>query len=166
MFDLRPVQPGDAAALHTVLSDPEVAMWLRPRGATGPFTLEECEAMLPAALAHWAAHGFGSWMAWDGETCAGRCLLKHSIVDGRGEVEIGWTVARSYWGRGLGTAMGRHALAAADERGIGNVVAFTRVDNLASQRVMQKLGLTFEHEFEYAGLPHVLYRTIRERDLR
>jgi len=162
MFDLRPVQSSDAPALHTLLSDPEVAMWLRPRGVTGPFTLTECEAMLPRALAHWAAHGFGYWLAWDGEACAGRCLLKHSIVDGRGEVEIGWAVARPYWGRGLGTAMGRHALAAAAEHGISNVVAFTRVDNLASQRVMQKLGLAFEREFAYAGLPHVLYRTIRE----
>jgi RimJ/RimL family protein N-acetyltransferase len=77
-------------------------------------------------------------------------------------VEVGWAVARSYWGRGLATAMGRHALTVAAEHRIANVVAFTRVDNLASQRVMQKLGLTYEREFEHAGLPHVLYRTIRE----
>jgi hypothetical protein len=29
---------------------------------------------------------------------------------------------------------------------------------------MQKLGLTYEREFEYAGLPHVLYRTSQERN--
>jgi ribosomal-protein-alanine N-acetyltransferase len=162
MFELRPVEPGDAPALHALLSDPEVAVWLRPRGVTGPFTLAECEAMVPTAVAHWAAHGFGSWLAWDGDACAGRCLLKHSIANGRGEVEVGWAVARSYWGRGLATAMGRHALTVAAEHRIANVVAFTRVDNLASQRVMQKLGLTYEREFEHAGLPHVLYRTIRE----
>jgi hypothetical protein len=40
------------------------------------------------------------------------------------------------------------------------VVAFTRVDNLASRRVMAHLGLTCEREFTYAGLPHVLYRTL------
>ena len=165
MLDLRPCRPGDAPALHALLSDPEVAggcaregverplhaapnarRWCPPRWRTGPPT----------------ASGPG----WPGTatSCAGRCLLKHSIVDGRGEVEIGWAVARSYWGRGLGTAMGRHALAAGAEHGIANVVAFTRVDNLASQRVMQKLGLTYEREFEHAGLPHVLYRTSRERN--
>jgi ribosomal-protein-alanine N-acetyltransferase len=162
MFDLRPVQSGDAPALHGLLSDPEVAAWLRPSNVSGPFTLAECEAIVSAALGHWAAHGFGVWLAWDGDACAGRCLLKHSIVDGRGEVEIGWAVAHPYWGRGLGTSMGRHALGAASERGITNVCAFTRVDNFASQRVMEKLGLTFEREFQHAGLPHVLYRTIRE----
>jgi ribosomal-protein-alanine N-acetyltransferase len=95
-----------------------------------------------------------------------RCLLKHSIVDGRGEVEIGWAVGHPYWGRGLGTSMGRHVLRVASERGITNVCAFTRVDNFASQRVMEKLGLTFEREFQHAGLPHVLYRTIRESKSR
>jgi ribosomal-protein-alanine N-acetyltransferase len=163
MLDLRPVEPGDAPALLTLLSDPEVARWLRPKGVSGPFTLEECGAWVAADVAHWAAHGFGAWLAWDGKECAGRCLLKHSIVEGRGEVEIGWAVASRYWGRGVGTAMGRHALAACAERGIDNLVAFTRADNLASRRVMEKLGLTYERVFEHAGYPHVLYRTIRER---
>jgi RimJ/RimL family protein N-acetyltransferase len=60
--------------------------------------------------------------------------------------------------------MGRHALAATAERGIANLVAYTRVDNVASRRVMEKLGLTHERDFEHAGYPHVLYRTIRERN--
>jgi [ribosomal protein S5]-alanine N-acetyltransferase len=165
MLDLRPVQPGDAPAVHQLLSDPEVATWLRPAGVTGPFSLAECEAALPAQVAHWTAHGFGVWLAWDQRDCVGRCLLKHSIVDGRGEVEIGWAVARAYWGRGVGTSLGRHALAAAAEKGLTNVVAFTRVDNHASQRVMEKLGLSYEREFVHAGLPHVLYRITREHPL-
>ncbi|MFL5860702.1 MAG: GNAT family N-acetyltransferase [Solirubrobacteraceae bacterium] len=164
MLDLRPIQPHDAPAVHQLLSEPDVAVWLRPHGVSGPFTLEECQAAVPAQVAHWSAHGFGVWLAWDGERCVGRSMLKHSIVDGRGEVEIGWAVARSHWGRGVGTSMGRHALAAADERGVTNVVAFTRVDNRASQRVMEKLGLAYDHDFVHAGLPHVLYRIIREHD--
>jgi RimJ/RimL family protein N-acetyltransferase len=164
MLDLRPVQPEDAPAVHQFLSDPEVAKWLRPAGVTGPFTLEECKAAIPAQVAHWVAHGFGVWLAWDRDNCVGRSMLKHSIVRGRGEVEIGWAVARPYWGRGVGTSMGRHALAAAAERGVTNLVAFTRVDNRASQRVMEKLGLTYECDFVHARLPHVLYRTTREGD--
>jgi ribosomal-protein-alanine N-acetyltransferase len=164
MLDLRPVQPGDAPALHVLMSDPEVAKWLRPKGVSGPFTLEECEATAARDAAHWAAHGFGPWLAWDGDIPAARCGLKHTIVDGRGEVEVGWVVASHYWGRGVGTAMGRHALAAGAERGIADIVAFTRVENIASRRVMEKLGLTYERDFEHAGYPHVLYRTIRERD--
>jgi ribosomal-protein-alanine N-acetyltransferase len=164
MLDLRPMEPDDAPALHALLSDPEVAAWLRPKGVSGPFSLEECEGWVARDVAHWAAHGFGAWLAWDGGDCAGRCMVKHSLVEGRGEVEIGWAVASRYWGRGVGTSIGRHVLTAAAEHGIDNVVAFTRVDNLRSRRVMEKLGLVHEREFEYAGYPHVLYRTIRERN--
>jgi [ribosomal protein S5]-alanine N-acetyltransferase len=164
MLDLRPVRPADAPALHALMSDPDVARWLRPKSRSGPFSPEECEAMAGRDAAHWAVHGFGPWLAWEGSMCSGRCLLEHSVVDGRGEVEIGWAVASRYWGRGVGTAMGRHALAASAERGIANLVAYTRVDNVASRRVMEKLGLTHERDFEHAGYPHVLYRTIRERN--
>src|ERR1700748_3237745 len=134
MLELRPVALGDAPALHALMSDPEVARWLRPRGVSGPFTLEECEAWVVSDAAHWAAHGFGPWLAWGGAVAAGRCLLEHSIVDGRGEVEIGWAVASRYWGRGVGTSLGRQALTAAAELGIDNVVGFTRTHNVASPR--------------------------------
>lgn len=164
MLDLRPVRPGDAVALHALMSDPDVARWLRGKDESGPFTLPECEAWAARDAAHWGAHGFGPWLAWDEEVCAGRCLLEHSIVDGRGEVEIGWAVASRYWGRGVGTAMGRHALASGVKRGITDLVAYTRADNVASRRVMEKLGLIHERDFEHAGYPHVLYRTIRERN--
>ncbi|HEX3689924.1 MAG TPA: GNAT family N-acetyltransferase [Solirubrobacteraceae bacterium] len=162
MLDLRPVRPGDAGALHALLADADVARWLRPKHLSGPYSLRECEAIAARDAAHWGAHGFGPWLAWDGDICAGRCLLEHSVVEGRGEVEIGWAVTSRCWGRGVGTAMGRHALAAGAERGIANLVAFTRVDNVASRRVMEKLGLAYERGFHHAGYPHVLYRTIQE----
>jgi RimJ/RimL family protein N-acetyltransferase len=163
VLDLRPIAPTDATALHSLLSDPEVAAWLRPKGVTGPFSVEECERWVARDVAHRAAHGFGAWLAWDGDTCAGRCALSFTLVGGRAEIEVGWAVASRYWGRGVGTSMGRLGLAAAAEHGIDNVVSFTRVDNLASRRVMEKLGLDYERDFEHAGYPHALYRTIRER---
>jgi [ribosomal protein S5]-alanine N-acetyltransferase len=79
-------------------------------------------------------------------------------------VEIGWAVASALWGRGVGTSMARHALAATAEHGVTNIVVLTRTDNLASRRVMEKLGFTYERDFDHAGYPHVLYRMIRERN--
>jgi RimJ/RimL family protein N-acetyltransferase len=158
MPSLTPAAAGDAPALHQLLSDPEVAVWLRPRGMSGLFTQAECAEMAQRGVAHWHAHGFGYWLAWDAATCVGRGLLKHSILDGRGEVEIGWAVARAHWGRGIATDLGRHALGVAAEHGVSNVVAFTRVENLASKRVMEKLGMAYEGDFTHAGYPHVLYR--------
>jgi RimJ/RimL family protein N-acetyltransferase len=37
-------------------------------------------------------------------------------------------------------------------------VALSRADNLASRRVMDKLGMTPARELRHAGFAHVLYR--------
>jgi RimJ/RimL family protein N-acetyltransferase len=157
VLTLRPIAADDAAAVHELLGDPEVAAWLRPAGRHGPFALNECELLAVRSAAHWAAHGFGRTLAFDGGRCVGWSLLGHTIVAGRAEVEIGWTVASRRWGQGLATELGADALRRARALGLERVVAFTRRDNVRSRRVMEKLGLEREREFEYAGLPHVLF---------
>ena len=161
-LEIRPVTGDDAEALLEILGDAEVAEWLRPAGQTGPFTLAECEAITTKKVAHWVAHGFGMSLAFSEGRCVGRSVVQHSLVDGRGEVEIGWAVARDMWGRGIATDLGRHALGAATDAGVERIVAFTRTDNVASRRVMEKLGLAYERDFVHAGLAHVLYATVRQ----
>lgn len=159
MLDIRPLSDSDAPAVHQLLGDPDVASWLRAGGKSDPFSLAECEAFVRAQIGHWAAHRFGTSLGWEGSTCVGWSLLQHTIVAGASEVEIGWTVARAHWGRGLGTQLGQHALDGTNGLGLRSTIAYTRVDNSASRRIMEKLGLSYEREFEHRGLTHVLYRT-------
>ena len=82
--------------------------------------------------------------------------------------EIGWRLARSYWGRGLATEAARAALAFGfDELALSEIVAFTATGNLRSRRVMERLGMRHEPAADFvhpklvAGHPlalHVLYR--------
>ena len=107
-MEIRALQAGDAPAIHrSLLSDPEIAGWFR---SSGIFTPAECEEMVARKLAHRAAHGFGWSLAWEGDTCIGWSVAQYCIVDGGCEVEIGWTVARSHWRRGVATALGRQAI--------------------------------------------------------
>jgi len=122
------------------------------------FSLSDCEGWVARDAAHHAAHGFGPWLLFDGGQAVARGGLRHTLADGRAEVELAWLVARERWGEGIASRIARDALAAAAKRGIEGVVAFTRVDNVASRRVMEKAGLVQERDFEHAGLPHVLYR--------
>jgi RimJ/RimL family protein N-acetyltransferase len=82
--------------------------------------------------------------------------------------EVGWRFAPEHWGNGYATEGARgaleHAFAAL---GWHEVVAMTAVQNLRSQRVMRRLGMTrdpaddFEHPKVEEGHPlrrHVLYR--------
>jgi RimJ/RimL family protein N-acetyltransferase len=159
MLEIRRVTADDTDALLKILGDPEVAYWLRPAGQSGSFTRSECAEIIVRKVAHWAAHGIGMSLGFSDGRCVGRSTIGYNLVDGRGELEIGWAVARESWGQGFATELGGHALATARTAGFEHVVAFTRPDNLASRRVMQKLGLIYERDFAHNGHPHVLYTT-------
>ena len=82
--------------------------------------------------------------------------------------EVGWRLRREQWGHGFATEAGRAALEYAfDVLDLDEVVSMTAATNLASQRVMQRLGMThdpaddFDHPRAPVGhrtRPHVLYR--------
>lgn len=83
-------------------------------------------------------------------------------------VEIGWRIARPYWGKGLATEGSQAVIKFAFERlRLESVVSFTVPENVASRRLMEKLGMTHDpkDDFEHPKLPpghrlrrHVLYR--------
>jgi RimJ/RimL family protein N-acetyltransferase len=82
------------------------------------------------------------------------------------DVEIGWVLAERFWGRGLAVEGARAWLDHAARIGLTEIVAFTARLNLPSQRVMQKLGLTYRpgDDFEHPSVPvgsdlrpHVVY---------
>ena len=84
-------------------------------------------------------------------------------------VEIGWRLAAEYLNQGLATEAARAIVRYAfDALALEELVSCTVPANLASIRVMEKIGMTFDSEFEHPLLPeghplrrHVLYRLRR-----
>lgn len=85
-------------------------------------------------------------------------------------VEIGWRLAKRYWGMGYATeaasASLRYAFAHLD---IEEVVSFTTVRNIRSQAVMEKIGMSYDSNFMHPDLEpsdplreHVLYKISRD----
>jgi RimJ/RimL family protein N-acetyltransferase len=77
-------------------------------------------------------------------------------------VELGYAIVAERWGEGLATELG----AAAIEIGfrdldLEEIVAFTLPNNVASRRVMEKLGFAYERNFLWKSKDHVLYRIRR-----
>ncbi|AYQ92349.1 GNAT family N-acetyltransferase [Burkholderia gladioli] len=57
-------------------------------------------------------------------------------------IDIGWWIGAAWRGRGYATAAAQQLLSwCFDIRGAGSVTAHCRADNLASRRVMEKLGM-------------------------
>src|SRR4051794_5007673 len=143
-----------------MLADPRVAATMG-----GARDRQETAEHLGVATEEWDRNGFGYWMWFDGATGApvGRGGLGAAEFDGQPEVEVGWLVAPERWGDGLATEMGDAAVHVAFETlGLEDVVAFTLTDNLASRRVMEKLGFTYEKTAPYKIYgDHALYRRRR-----
>jgi ribosomal-protein-alanine N-acetyltransferase len=72
--------------------------------------------------------------------------------------EIGWWLARRWWGQGLATEAARSALHHAFEQaGLQRIISIARPENMASTRIMEKIGMTRECEFEREDLLLVRY---------
>ena len=138
---LRRWRPSDVGPMGAINADPEVARYLNRVPPGGSF--------VPALETLWRQDGFGLWALESTEPeSAGELLgfagLGHpSFIPALEiEVEIGWRLARSAWGRGLATEAARAALAyARGPLGLPRLISIIHPENARSQRVAEKLGM-------------------------
>jgi RimJ/RimL family protein N-acetyltransferase len=140
---------------------------------------EESDAGVGRIKAHFERHGFGLWAVEIPGVTPFAGFIGLSIPSYETPftpcVEIGWRLAADYWGRGYATEGARAALAVGfDQLRLDEIVSFTATGNLASRRVMEKIGMVrdpaddFDHPTIAVGHPirrHVLYR-VRRTDYR
>jgi RimJ/RimL family protein N-acetyltransferase len=86
-------------------------------------------------------------------------------------VEVGWRLARRFWGNGYATEGAKASLKVGFERlGLSEIVSFTALANLPSKAVMERIGMSntgrdFDHPAVPEGNPlrrHCLYSITRE----
>ena len=140
---LRALRPTDLYDLYTYASDPEIDRFT-------PWThfksLDQARTNLDELLAEYEQYGMG---AWGIEHRADQRLIgianfsrPHPI---NRRVEMGYTIARAYWGQGYATeaaqALIRFGL---DQMHLVRIEAVCLPEHIASARVLQKAGMQFE----------------------
>jgi ribosomal-protein-alanine N-acetyltransferase len=147
---LRPFTLDDGPAHTQRYSDADVMRYM-PRGRLTPAQAQEAsQTVLQQFINHWAERGFGVWAVVDQATgtLLGQCGLR--FLEAVGEVEILYLLARPAWGRGLATEAARAAVTFGfEELRLERIIAFVKPDNIASRRVLEKLGM------EYQGPKHI-----------
>jgi len=157
---LRRFAPDDLAAVRRIYGDAEVMRYMWDGRAR---TEEQIRDALAFLMDSWEKPGFGMWAIVHKEhgEVIGRCGIYS--LDGTPEAEIGYILARAYWGRGYATEAARAALRYGFERqGLGRIVAVTRPDHRDSQRVLGKLGMTYKGNAHHYGAEQVYYSLERE----
>jgi RimJ/RimL family protein N-acetyltransferase len=127
-------------ALH---ADPEV---LRHIGDGKPYPAEATARMVRGMAGRWPMEGFG-WFALlerEGGGFVGAAALQHMDLNPRKPMELAWRVSPGCWGRGFATeAAAEIARFAFEDLEFQAAYAVARPANLASIRVMEKIGMTF-----------------------
>lgn len=67
-------------------------------------------------------------------------------------IDIGWRIRKEYWNHGYSTEGAARCLEYAKELGIKEVYSLASSKNLASIRVIQKIGMRYEYDFEHPDL--------------
>ncbi len=163
-MNLRRFTNDDVRPLFEVISGEGVFKYF-PR--IPPVTIELAERMVRSIISHWDQHGFGLWALEDRDTggLIGRSGLQ--VIPETGEVEVDFVLDSSHWGRGLATEAAHVAL----EHGFGilgldEVVGIVHPDNIASKRVLEKIGMTLNRRTEYFGMRVDHYSAKRVRCVR
>lgn len=139
---LRRFSAADAADVFRHASDPEVARLISWEPHQ---TLDDTRRFLASAQARYDEAIGGPWAIVLRESGEVVGAIGLTVVWPHLRGEVGYWIARRYWRRGLTTEAGRGILRYAFEgEGLNRVEARCEVDNAASERVMQKLGMRFE----------------------
>jgi RimJ/RimL family protein N-acetyltransferase len=133
---LRPPRVEDLDAWSAMMQDDATARYI---GGVAPRPV--CWRQIKTMIGAWHAHGFAMFSVI--EKASGRWVgrLGPWQPEGWPGTEVGWAVAREFWGLGYAP---EGAIAATDwafdQLGWSNVVHSIAPDNLASIRVAEKLG--------------------------
>jgi RimJ/RimL family protein N-acetyltransferase len=169
---LRRWRPADREPFAALNADPFVM-----KHFPSPLSRQDSDALVERIEATFQQNRFGPWAVEVPNVAPFIGFVGLSVPRFKAHftpcVEIGWRIAAQYWNCGYATEAARIALRAGFEVfQLKEIVAFTVPANLASRRVMEKIGMRHDEadDFDHPSFPdghplkpHVLYRVSQPR---
>ena len=147
---LRPPQESDVEPLMAMDADPEVMRYI---GTGAPIAPDRDRALQAVTRwrKQWDDQGFGMCSVIVSQTGEYAGWVTLSVPAFLPEilpaVEIGWQLPREHWGRGYATEAAAELLRFGfTGAGLDRIVSIRHIDNVRSERVMDKLGLRFKFQ--------------------
>jgi RimJ/RimL family protein N-acetyltransferase len=156
---LRPFRDADIDAYAAMCADADVMRYVGDRHA---LNREDAWRQMAMLVGHWHLRGFGMWAVEERATAAfvGRAGLH--FPDSWPDREIGWALARPYWGRGFALEAARAALTHAFEHlHWPRAISLIDPQNSRSIRLAERLGERLEGETEVRGHRVCVYSVAR-----
>ena len=152
---IREFGDDDFAALYAIVSNPEIM-----RYSDGPESEAAARVRLAGYRTSYEKNGFGKWAVLDksANQVIGYCGFGIEVFEGQSHRELGYRLLRPYWGRGIAC----EAASACSQYGFSTLefsdyIAFAHPDNVASWRILQKIGMSYLKSSSFHGYPVRIY---------
>ena len=138
---LRPFNLGDLDDFATICADAAVMRYI---GDGQALDRESSEQLLNWIIAQYEICGFGllATVLKENNNLLGFCGLIQQKIDEESHIELGYRLDRAFWSKGIATeaafAIGNYACS---QLKISHLVSIIQIDNIASKRVAQKIGM-------------------------
>jgi ribosomal-protein-alanine N-acetyltransferase len=146
--------PDDWKRFRTLFTDPRVMQYI---GDGRPWSDARIRQWVEESIEAETTRGWVLWPLVHREVSEviGFCGFWHGFPP---DVEMGWRLLPEYWGQGLMTEVAQALI----ELGFktyrfDRLIAVAQPANIASIRVMEKIGMTFERAFKHQGIDVVSY---------
>lgn len=153
---LRYITSRDTEALMPILGDPEVMRF----SIIGVHSKKQIKQFIEQRLLSYLERGFGLYALIDKENqeFIGYCGFFIQSIEQQNEVEIGYRLAKKYWGQGLATEAAQAVLEYGQQRfNFKRFICLIETENTRSIRVATKLGMKLEKELIHYGLNVAMY---------
>src|SRR5690606_29296337 len=157
---LREILPTDVEGMYELDSDPEVHKYL---GNHPVKTKAESLELINYIRQQYVEHGIGRWAIIDRKTnkFIGWTGLKYVTKETnhhRNYYDLGYRLIKRFWGRGIASETAFAILDYAfNTLNLSEVFAMAASDNLASNRILQNVGLQLKETFDMEGVSHNWY---------
>ena len=153
---LRYITSRDAEALMPILGDAEVMQF----SIIGIHSSKQIKQFIEQRLISYLEYGFGLYalVHKQNQELIGYCGFFIQSIEQQKEVEIGYRLAKKYWGQGLATEAAKAVVEYGQQRfNFRRFVCLIEIKNNRSIRVAQKLGMKLEKKIIYHGLNVAMY---------
>ena len=157
---LRQFTMDDLDDLYFIYSHPDLSKYLSNEQ---PLRLDQTRAAINSIIESWQQHKFGVWAVVykKHRKLIGHCGLK--FLENTPEVQIGYLLLKDYWRRGFGTEAAAAVLKYGfDVVKLERIVAIAKPENIASRRVMEKVGMKYEKDAYFYENDVVYYSLSRQ----
>jgi len=151
---LRELTPEDAEHFFNLNQNPNV---IKYTGDSSFTSVEEARNFLKN-YKDYERNGYGRWAVVDksDHTFLGWCGLKYH--EETRETDIGFRFFEEYWNKGYASESAAASLNYGFEKlNLPKIIGRAMAENTASIRVLQKMGMLFDREFDFDGNNGVIY---------